>query len=47
MVDVKVYYRQGVCITPFDNGKYQSLLRSTSMGSHPLLMVDVKVYFGQ
>ena len=47
MVDGKVYYSQGVCITPFDNGKYQSLLLSTSMGSHPLLMVDVKVYYSQ
>ena len=31
--------------TPFANGRCQSLLQSTSMGSHPLLMVDVKVYW--
>ena len=31
--------------TPFANGRCQSLLQSTSMGSHPLLMVDVKVYY--
>ena len=30
--------------TPFANGGCQSLLQSTRMGSHPLLMVDVKVY---
>jgi len=28
--------------TPFVNDECQSLLKSTSMGSHPLLMVDVK-----
>ena len=28
--------------TPFANDLCQSLLKSTSMGSHPLLMVDVK-----
>ena len=28
--------------TPSANGGCQSLLQSTSMGSHPLLMVDVK-----
>ena len=28
--------------TPFANDEGQSLLKSTSMGSHPLLMVDVK-----
>jgi len=28
--------------TPFANGRCQSLLQSKSMGSHPLLMVDVK-----
>ena len=33
--------------TPFANGRYQSLLQSTRMGSHPLLMVDVKVYYSQ
>ena len=33
--------------TPFANGRYQSLLLSTRMGSHPLLMVDVKVYYSQ
>ena len=33
--------------TPFANGGCQSLLQSTSMGSHPLLMVDVKVYYSQ
>ena len=30
--------------TPSANGECQSRLLSTSMGSHPLLMVDVKVY---
>ena len=29
------------------NGRCQSILRSTNMGSHPLLMVDVKVYCSQ
>ena len=29
--------------TPFANGGCQSLIQSTRMGSHPLLMVDVKV----
>ena len=29
------------------HGRYQSLLLSTRMGSHPLLMVDVKVYYSQ
>ena len=33
--------------TPFANGGCQSLLQSTRMGSHPLLMVDVKVYYSQ
>ena len=33
--------------TPFANGRYQSILQSTRMGSHPLLMVDVKVYYSQ
>ena len=33
--------------TPFDDGGCQSLLQSTSMGSQPLLMVDVKVYYSQ
>jgi len=33
--------------TPFANGRCQSLLQSTSMGSRPLLMVDVKVYYSQ
>ena len=33
--------------TPFAIGRCQSLLQTTSMGSHPLLMVDVKVYYGQ
>ena len=28
--------------TPFVNDECQSLLKSTSMGSHPLLMADVK-----
>ena len=28
--------------TPFANGRFQSLLESTRMGSHPLLMEDVK-----
>ena len=32
---------------PFANGGCQSLLQSTRMGSHPLLMVDVKVYYSQ
>ena len=32
-------------LTPFANGGCQSLLQSTRMGSHPLLMVDVKVYY--
>ena len=30
---------------PFANGGYQSLLQLTRMGSHPLLMVDIKVYY--
>ena len=30
--------------TPFANSRCQSLLQTTSMGSYPLLMVDVKVY---
>ena len=30
--------------TPFANARCQSLLQSTRMGLHPLLMVDVKVY---
>ena len=30
---------------PFANGGCQSLLHTTRMGSHPLLMVDVKVYY--
>ena len=33
--------------TPYANGRCQSLLQTTSMGSHPLLMVDVKVYYSQ
>ncbi len=33
--------------TSFTNGGCQSLLQSTSMGSNPLLMVDVKVYYSQ
>ena len=33
--------------TPYANGRCQSLLQSTSMDSHPLLMVDVKVYYSQ
>ena len=33
--------------TPFANGRCQSLLQSTSMGSHPLLMEDVNVYYNQ
>ena len=33
--------------TPSANGECQSLLQSTRMGSHPLLMVDVKVYYSQ
>ena len=32
---------------PSANGRCQSLLHSTRMGSHPLLMVDVKVYYSQ
>ena len=28
--------------TPFVNDEFQSLLKSTSMGTHPLLKVDVK-----
>ena len=32
---------------PFANDGCQSLLQSTSMGSTPLLMVDVKVYYSQ
>ena len=31
--------------TPFANGRCKSLLQSTRMGSHPLLMVDVNVYY--
>ena len=34
-------------LTPFANGGCQSLLQSTRMGSHPLLMVDVEVYYSQ
>ena len=34
-------------LTPFANGRCQNLLQSTRMGSHPLLMVDVKVYYSQ
>ena len=33
--------------TPFANGGCQSLLQSTSLGLHPLLLVDVKVYNSQ
>ena len=33
--------------TPFANDRCQSLLQSTSTGSHPLLMVNVKVYYSQ
>ena len=33
--------------TPFAIGRCQSLLQSTSMGSNPLLMMDVKVYYNQ
>ena len=33
--------------TPFAYGRCQSLLQSTKMGSHPLLMMDVKVYYRQ
>ena len=36
--------------SPFAYGRCQSLLQSTSMGSmglHPFLMVDVKVYYSQ
>ena len=33
--------------TPFVDGRCQSLLQSTRMGSHPLLMVDVKVCYSQ
>ena len=33
--------------TPFANGGCQSLLQSTRMGSHPLPIVDVKVYYSQ
>ena len=29
------------------NGRCQILLQSTRMGSHPLLMMDVKVYYSQ
>ena len=31
----------------FANGGCQSLLQSTRMGSNPLLMVDIKVYYSQ
>ena len=34
-------------LTPIANSRCQSLPQSTSMGSHPLLMVDVKVYYSQ
>ena len=33
--------------TPFANDGCQSILQSTRMGSNPLLMVDVKVYYSQ
>ena len=42
MVNVEVYNSQRVWVTPFANGRCQSLLQSTRMGSHPLLMVVVK-----
>ena len=32
---------------PFGNGRCQSLLLSTGMASHPLQMVDVRVYYSQ
>ena len=49
---IKVYFSKSTTVnengfTPFANGGYQSLLESASMGSHPLLMVDVKVYYCQ
>ena len=34
-------------VTPHANGRCLSLLQSTRMGSLPLLMVDVKVYYSQ
>ena len=33
--------------TPFANGRSQSPLQSTSMGTHPLLKVDVEAYYSQ
>ena len=39
--------KNGFTVTPFANSRCQSLLQSSSMGSHPLLMVDVKVYYSQ
>ena len=33
--------------TPFANGRCQSLLQSTRLGSNPLLLMDVKVYYSQ
>ena len=33
--------------TPFANDGCHSLLQSTSIGSHPLLIVDIKVYYSQ
>ena len=45
MLKYTTVYKNG--FTPFANGGCQSLLQSTRMGSHILLMVDVKVYYRQ
>ena len=45
LLDVKVCTVNKNGFTPFAKGGCQSLLQSTSMVSHPLLMVDVKVYY--
>ena len=45
MLKYTTVYKNG--FTPFANGGCQSLLQSTRMCSHPLLMVDAKVYYSQ
>ena len=47
-----LYITSAICIcirnyTTFANGGCQSLLQSTRIGSNPLLMVDVKVYYSK
>ena len=45
--NVEIYCISDSRFTPFANSRCQSLLQTTSMGSPPLLMVDVKVYYSQ